>query len=364
VVDTAEFFNKLQMVAEGPENESFPHLLVEQIEYANVIILNKTDLISEAQLDEVSKHVSLLNSGAKILKSQNSRIGVEEVVSTGLYNAADFATLHEQLAQAGEEEEMKPCCKAAAARGELPCCASKRTLSSGKSKVVLASNRVSNLTREHGTAQRARHTSRFGITSFVYKARRPFHPERFEMNIINEFFVIHEPQLDEHEPGSEDDDEDDHDEYEPEGELQNRILQQQQEANAKQCARTAAMGDVFRSKGFIWLADRHDIMGVFSSAGSALTVDYPQPWGVLQHAAWQGAEEDMAAFRKNWERPWGDRRQELVFIGKDLKHEAIQKLLDDCLLTDDELSLGVDGWKATMGDVLLHTIIGDSHHFD
>merc|ERR1712129_142356 len=143
VVDAAEFFNQLQTVAEGPRNESFPHLLVEQIEYANVIILNKTDLISELQLDEISKHVSILNPGAKILKSQNSRISVDEVVSTGLYKASDFASFHQQLAKAEEDEEMKPCCKAAAARGELPCCASKHTLDSGKSKVVLASNRVS-----------------------------------------------------------------------------------------------------------------------------------------------------------------------------------------------------------------------------
>merc|ERR1712032_1129729 len=107
----------------------------------------------------------------------------------------------------------------------------------------------------------------------------------------------------------------------------------------------AAMGGVFRSKGFIWLADRHDAMGVFSSAASALTLDFPQLWGVLDHAAWHGTNQEMAALRKNWEQPWGDRRQELVFIGQDL--------LDDCLPTDDEFGLGIDGWKATMGDQFL-----------
>ena len=66
-----------------------------------------------------------------------------------------------------------------------------------------------------------------------------------------------------------------------------------------------------------------------------------------------GNPEDLEAIRKNWVVPYGDRRQELIFIGQDLKHEKIQQLLDACLFPDETMALGVDGWKATMGDVVL-----------
>ena len=56
---------------------------------------------------------------------------------------------------------------------------------------------------------------------------------------------------------------------------------------------------------------------------------------------------------QDFKAPWGDRRQEIVFIGLEMNHKAIQEALDDCLLDDDEFSLGLDGWKATMGDMLL-----------
>merc|ERR1719247_2365543 len=109
------------------------------------------------------------------------------------------------------------------------------------------------------------------------------------------------------------------------------------------------MGDLFRSKGFVWMANRHDLIGVLSQASSVLTIEFPDAWTVLQNKSYMGSEEVKATARKDWVEPWGDRRQDLVFIGKDLKHEAIQRILDSCLLTDEELDMGVDGWKATMG---------------
>jgi len=74
----------------------------------------------------------------------------------------------------------------------------------------------------------------------------------------------------------------------------------------------------------------------------------------LMPNAWIGTEEQKTLLRKNFHGSFGDRRQELVFIGKDLKHEAIQKLLDDALLTDEEFSWGFDGWKAVFRDVSLY----------
>merc|ERR1711972_726826 len=84
---------------------------------------------------------------------------------------------------------MKSCCKAKVAVGELPCCRSKRTLDSGKSKVVLAHNRASK-PDSSGQSRSPRHASRFGITSFIYQARRPFHPERFDRDFVEKYFVL------------------------------------------------------------------------------------------------------------------------------------------------------------------------------
>merc|ERR1712062_279096 len=102
--------------------------------------------------------------------------------------------------------------------------------------------------------------------------------------------------------------------------------------------------------------------GMMSHASSGISIEFNSPGLVLESRAWQGTETELAAVRGNWGEPWGDRRQDLVVIGKDLKHDAIQKVLDGCLLTDEEMKLGIDGWKATMGDVLLQSALegGDS----
>ena len=70
---------------------------------------------------------------------------------------------------------------------------------------------------------------------------------------------------------------------------------------------------------------------------------------IPQSDAWEGPPDK----RKTWQGMWGDRRQEMVFIGSELDALNVQEVLDACLLTDEEMLLGVDGWKATMGDVVL-----------
>jgi len=135
------------------------------------------------------------------------------------------------------------------------------------------------------------------------------------------------------------------------------IKKQQKKAKTQQGLRTQEFGELLRSKGFLWLANRHDMCGMISHAGSVITIEFNGPWVVLEPRAWKGTETELSAVRSNWVEPWGDRRQDLVFIGKDLKHDAIQKVLDSCLLTDEEMKLGVDGWKATIGDVLLESAL-------
>ncbi|GMH50002.1 hypothetical protein TrVE_jg14456, partial [Triparma verrucosa] len=122
----------------------------------------------------------------------------------------------------------------------------------------------------------------------------------------------------------------------------------------KQLVRERIMGHVLRSKGFIWTAHSHDLVGNFHTAGNTLTMDTTDHWNVLKPQAWIGTESEKAVMRRDFVEHWGDRRQEIVFIGHDMRHFAVQEILDECLLDDDEFELGVDGWKATMGDVFLH----------
>jgi G3E family GTPase len=322
--------------------------------------LNKTDLVSKAQLSKISEQVSILNPKAKILTSRGSNIDVAEVVNSGLYNEADFASLHDQEAEK-ITEDLKDCCKEAMSKGGMPCCRRARTRDSGKSKVVLGYTGVK--LDESGKALSLRHASRFGITSFIYQARRPFHPERFDQEFVEKFFVFHRRKSDEEQ-------EDDSSKLrknrdQGKGRKQKREKEAQRDAAARKLQResikkgkqrTEKMGELLRSKGFLWLANRTDFMGVMSTANDVLTIDFPDRWMALQSKAWEGDEVVKAAMRKDFVEPWGDRRQDLVFIGRDLKHEIIQDMLDACLLTDEEFAMGPDGWKAVFGDVLLDTV--------
>lgn len=373
VVDSADFFNKFHAIKAGPKNESFPHLVVEQIEYANVVVLNKSDLVGSAQLSKVIDQVSILNTSAKILISRNSKIDIMEVVNTNLYKAEDFSSL--QIEDEAEELYMASCCKESIARGAVACCTSKRTFQSEKSKVTLANNRAS----KFDSSSTPRHVDRFGITSFVYQARRPFHPERFDKTFVEKFFVYQNKSAEEddapHETSrastkqgkgrAKTSSRKSEKQMKENRRKEVAVRRQQRESTSKHQLRLAEMGDLFRSKGFLWLADRHDMTGMMSTAGSVMTIEFPEMWSVLQAKAYAGTEKEKAAVRKDWVSPWGDRRQDFVFIGKDLKHQAIQEILDSCLLTDMELAMGIDGWKATMGDVVLNAAMeGDDDESD
>ncbi|MBL8960942.1 MAG: cobalamin biosynthesis protein CobW, partial [Gemmatimonadetes bacterium] len=108
-----------------------------------------------------------------------------------------------------------------------------------------------------------------------------------------------------------------------------------------------------RSKGYLWMASRHDLAGMWSIAGQNLGLE---PMGFWEAAILRDAEEERAEKghhhlpdgirRVDWDATWGDRRQELVFIGVGLDREAITAALDACLLTDEEMAMGPAGWSA------------------
>jgi len=376
-------------------------LMVEQVEYANVVVLNKTDLVDEEQLETIEKQLSLLNSHAKILKARSCNIDVETVLNTKLYKPDDFAYFlsDDEVDLGGNEPD---CCRASRAKGESPCCRRARTLDSGLSQVLLASRKLAT----------TRHEARFGMTSFIYRARRPFSFKRFHDDFVDKFFLMVEREEEEEEEEEEEDDtaavvEDDDDEnndssnvwktkylaladkhdealrfievlkerlgpdalqelvvadsskHEEENDdddnnKNNDVAEQQKEATAKQKIRDNEFGTLLRSKGLVWMANSHDTMGLYSQAGNTVTIEQPTVWKCLDKRAYEGTTEELSAFRgEEWKEPWGDRRQDLVFIGTNLLPEKVQETLDACLLNDEEMELGVDGWKATLGDLLL-----------
>merc|ERR1719341_3141048 len=188
-----------------------------------------------------------------------------------------------------------------------------------------------------------RHEARFGITSFIYQARRPFHPGRLPDLFLEPFF-------------SEVVEEDEEDKMSEEEKL--AVLEKlQKEAAAKQVKRTEAMGQLLRSKGFLWIATSHDVIGGWQQAGNVMSIQAESPWMCETREMWEdspSAEQILQDMKQpnGEEYKYLDRRQGLVFIGRGLKHEAIQKILDECLLTDKEMEMGPDEWWEAFADVV------------
>ena len=123
----------------------------------------------------------------------------------------------------------------------------------------------------------------------------------------------------------------------------------QKQAGLKKEARIAFMGELLRSKGFLWIATSNNVIGGWQQAGNILRIEEEGPWMCEIRDIWEGTISEEL-IRKDLQQengeeyPYGDRRQELVFIGIKLQHKAIQKLLDQCLLNDDEMNMGQDKW--------------------
>ena len=250
VVDAYNFwdeFSQAETLAErklglGEEDERMVvDLLVDQIEFADVIILNKCDLADEESLQKIEGTVRRLNPRAKVIRSQKSRVPLSEVLDTKRF---DF-----------DEAAKSP----------------------GWMKVM----------RGEETSE----VDEYGFSSFVYRARRPFHPLRFWQVIQREW------------PG------------------------------------------VVRSKGFFWLATRMQFAGVWSQAGGAC--EYRAGgvwWAEVPRAEWDMDEEQEQDIQSKWQEPYGDRRQEIVIIGSDIDKAALTEQLDWCLLTGAEFAKGPEAW--------------------
>ncbi|RYC39774.1 zinc metallochaperone GTPase ZigA [Pectobacterium zantedeschiae] len=229
-----------ESLGEGDER-SVVDLLIDQIEFCNVIILNKTDLIDAAKQQKLVAIIRSLNPAAKILHAQFGVVPLNEVLNTGLF---DFD-------------------KAAQSPGWLK-----------------------ELRGEHTPE-----TEEYGIASFVFRARRPFHPARFSQVMAN------------------------------------------------------SLTGVVRSKGYFWLASRPEYAGSWSQAGGVARQGLAGSWWVsVPKEKWPTDSESLDYIRSLWVDGVGDARQELVFIGIDMDEHMLRTRLESALLTDKEMAEGLAAW--------------------
>jgi len=340
VVDAAEFYNNLdsmKVYEEGEIQGTIAELMTEQVEFANVVILNKQDLVSEDQKTDILDRIHLLNPKAKVLHSLQSKVNVKEILNTNLYSRADMeensvmisATKVDKVEEAEAEPE---CCIKSADTGKPKCCKKKakngQIVDSGLSEVLLGVVPV-NFFKD---AKKTRHEERFGISSFVYRSRRPFHPGRLYNEFLDPYFMM---LYEEQETGIQ---------------TEEQIEKLQKMAGEKKKKRVALMGELLRSKGFVWTATAHFVMGGLQQAGNVCRVEAEGPWMCVVPDMWENTPneelviKDMTDPKTGEKYPFEDRRQELVFIGVNMKHEAIQSTLDRCLLTNEEMELKPEIW--------------------
>ncbi|MEO9513277.1 MAG: GTP-binding protein [Flavobacteriaceae bacterium] len=216
------------------------NLLTDQIEFANVIVLNKADLVSEDQLGILKATINKLNPKSEIIESQFAKVNTARILNTGLFN------FEEAEQSAGWIEE---------------------------------------LNNEEHTPE----TEEYGIGSFVYRSKKPFDPERFRNFVCDKF------------PNT-----------------------------------------VIRSKGLFWLASRPDQALIWGQAGGSLRTDNAGVWwssmSFQQRIQNFVFLENQEQIESEWDVTFGDRKNEIVFIGQDMDEALMRAELNACLATNEELS--------------------------
>ncbi|KAJ5188160.1 hypothetical protein N7472_007174 [Penicillium cf. griseofulvum] len=301
--DTAEFLSDRYGSDEiVPEDErTISDLMVDQIEFADVLILNKIDTVNQATRDKIMHLLKLLNPAAKVLESNYSQIDVREIINTNKFDFIRAASgpgwlrsLHEMTIQTtGNGDRMAP----------------------------------------------KPETLEYGINNFVYTARRPFHPRRIFALLHDKFIILQNNEVEEEE-GDEEEEDEDEDAMDTDSDSESmEDFDQPDSAVILNNKRThPAFGPVLRSKGFFWLTTRPWQFGEWSQAGGMMTVGCGGPWfAEVPDEAWPEDQDVRESIQNDFQGPWGDRRQELVFIGEGIDSAKISALLDECLLDDKDM---------------------------
>ncbi|KAK4502046.1 hypothetical protein PRZ48_007857 [Zasmidium cellare] len=289
-----------------PEDErTVSDLMVDQIEFADVILLNKIDRISVADRGRVLDLIKKLNHRAKVIECSYGKIEVREIVNTGMFNL--------EVAQTG----------------------------------------YGWLQDLHAMTVREVNGRKM-VTPKPETEERPFNPRRL-FQLLHDKFILQHPlaEMEEEDVDGEDEDMEDADGEEEEEEEDDAEMEDAPEIpdDATILANKKAhplFAKLFRSKGEYWLATRPGRAGEWSQAGAMLTLSGGRPWFcTIDRSEWEtgNAEiDEMVEHDIETGGTWGDRRQELVFIGEKLNVPAIEAVLDECLVTDDEF----EQWKAIM----------------
>ncbi|KAL1799262.1 hypothetical protein ACET3X_003299 [Alternaria dauci] len=328
--DTAEFlqdrFGREQVPDE--DQRTISDLFADQIEFANVVIVNKIDRADVETLGRVRAYIKSLNPKAKIIEARYSKVDVREMLNTGIFNFGEAVASVGWLQSLHEMTVMDV---------------------HGKKRIAPKPE-----------------TLEYGIGSFVYRARKPFNPLKLYRLIEGKFILLQEEveDLDDDEDGNDDEEEEEGVENMVDGSSESGrasvsgndsdkmsdddaappMDDEQILANKKACA---YFGGLHRSKGIFWLATRPNQMGSWSSAGAMLTLGSEMPWFCCVPEEDWGADDDtLKAIRNDFEGEWGDRRQEIVFIGEKLNIDGLTKRLDACLLTRSEMKR----WEKIMQD--------------
>lgn len=221
--------------AVGEEDErTLVHLLTDQIEFADVVILNKVDDADSQNIDAARKIIRSLNADADIIETQHSNAPISKILDTKLF---DMEKAHKHPLWAKEL---------------------------------------------YGYADHVPEAEEYGVSSFVYRARQPFEPEKIKAVLDGE------------------------------------------------------MAGVIRAKGHFWIATRPDWVVEFSLAGALSNISpLGTWWASVPPSRWPESESARAYLKERWIEPWGDRRQEIVFIGAGIDWPALRARLDACLLPED-----------------------------
>lgn len=240
---STDFLADRGQTAGEEDNRHLVSLLTEQIEFANVIVVNKTDLVDAQRLAQVHAVIKALNPKARVIESVRGEVPLANIFDTRLFNLQDAYAMPGWLQQ---------------------------------------------LEGKHTPESEA-----YGLRSFVYRARDPFHPQRL------------------------------HD-----------FLQ-------------APITGLIRSKGYFWIASRPEWVGSLSGAGKLMNIEpVGLWWAASPKAKWPQDPELRRQIDAKWQEPWGDRYQELVFIGdRHLDEGAVRKALDGCRLNYTETRKGMRGWR-------------------
>lgn len=242
---SAESLADRNLAVGADDGRDLVNLLVDQVEFADVIVVNKIDGVPRERLDELFAILRKLNATATLVPAAYGRIDPGEILHTNRFDLE----------------------KAKDAPGWL--------------KVLRGEEQTE--------------TAEYGITSFLYRARRPFHPDRL-LKFIHDKPLLH---------------------------------------------------GLLRSKGFCWIATRNDWIGLWSQAGRVTELSpYAVWWAFVPTEGWPEDADERADILENFDGDYGDRRQELVFIGRNLDEAKFREALDACLLTDPEMNVGPDVWRS------------------